>query len=148
MIISGLECKQHFHPCFPLVHGSDPRDRKSPGAIRGISPPPVLPLRLGSCRSSVLNCSGPTLVRSSVIIQPFLKSAGQEYPLNSKSASHLGTGEQLRLIHRGFSTARDQAGSIPSPAGATQNKSRSERLSMCSSHLRPRQEENRNPPAY
>lgn len=42
----------------------------------------------------------------------------------------------------------DQGGSTPSPAGANQNKSRSERPSMCSSHLRPPKENTSLIPIY
>lgn len=49
---------------------------------------------------------------------------------------------------RGLRWREDQGGSTPSPAGANQNKSRSERPSMCSSHLRPLKENTSLIPIY
>lgn len=51
--------------------------------------------------------------------------------------SHLWTGAQLWWVHRGSDGERDRTGFVPSPAGANQNKSPSENLSMCSTHLKP-----------
>lgn len=84
----------------------------------------------------------PNLGSSNNLIQLSLNPQAKNNPLIINQHCGVSSPDMSEALTgpRGHQWREDQGGSPPSPAGANQNKSWSERPSMCSSHLRPPKE--------